>query len=63
MTFPPLALATSATSLPPTAMATVASDTTEPEISLRLERGDGAAHVYFSDLTAEYVRINSEYTT
>jgi glutamate N-acetyltransferase/amino-acid N-acetyltransferase len=41
----------------------LASDTTEPEIALRLERGDGAAHVYFSDLTAEYVRINSEYTT
>ena len=39
------------------------SDTAEPEIALRLERGDGAAHVYFSDLTAEYVRINSEYTT
>jgi glutamate N-acetyltransferase/amino-acid N-acetyltransferase len=41
----------------------LASDTAEPEIALRLERGDGAAHVYFSDLTAEYVRINSEYTT
>ncbi len=41
----------------------LASDTAQPEIALRLERGDGAAHVYFSDLTAEYVRINSEYTT
>jgi glutamate N-acetyltransferase/amino-acid N-acetyltransferase len=41
----------------------LAADTAEPEIALRLERGDGAAHVYFSDLTAEYVRINSEYTT
>jgi glutamate N-acetyltransferase/amino-acid N-acetyltransferase len=41
----------------------LASDTAEPEIALCLERGDGAAHVYFSDLTAEYVRINSEYTT
>ena len=41
----------------------LASDTAEAEIALRLERGDGAAHVYFSDLTAEYVRINSEYTT
>jgi glutamate N-acetyltransferase/amino-acid N-acetyltransferase len=41
----------------------LASETPEPEIALRLERGDGAAHVYFSDLTAEYVRINSEYTT
>ena len=41
----------------------LASETPEPEIALRLERGDGAAHVYFSDLTADYVRINSEYTT
>jgi len=39
------------------------SDATEAEIALRLGRGDGVAHVYFSDLTAEYVRINSEYTT
>jgi glutamate N-acetyltransferase/amino-acid N-acetyltransferase len=43
--------------------AELASDTAEAEIALRLERGNGAAHVYFSDLTAEYVRINSEYTT
>jgi glutamate N-acetyltransferase / amino-acid N-acetyltransferase len=39
------------------------SEAPEAEIALRLERGDGAAHVYFSDLTAEYVRINSEYTS
>jgi glutamate N-acetyltransferase/amino-acid N-acetyltransferase len=39
------------------------SDMLEAEIALRLERGDGAAHVYFPDLTAEYVRINSKYTT
>jgi glutamate N-acetyltransferase / amino-acid N-acetyltransferase len=39
------------------------SDAPEAQIALRLERGDGAAQVYFSDLTAEYVRINSEYTT
>jgi glutamate N-acetyltransferase/amino-acid N-acetyltransferase len=40
-------------------------ESAEPEtrIALRLERGDGEAHVYFSDLTAEYVRINSEYRT
>ena len=38
-------------------------DAPEAQISLRLERGEGEAHVYFSDLTAEYVRINSEYTT
>ena len=35
----------------------------EAEIGLRLERGEGAAHVYFSDLTPDYVRLNSEYTT
>ncbi len=39
------------------------ADSREADVALRLERGDGAAHVYFSDLTAEYVRINSEYTT
>jgi glutamate N-acetyltransferase / amino-acid N-acetyltransferase len=41
----------------------LAADAPEAQIALRLERGDGTAHVYFSDLTAEYVRINSEYTT
>jgi glutamate N-acetyltransferase/amino-acid N-acetyltransferase len=41
----------------------LASDDVEAEIALRLQRGDCAAHVYFSDLTTEYVRINSEYTT
>ena len=39
------------------------SDEPEAEIALRLERGDGAAFVYFSDLTPDYVRLNSEYTT
>ncbi len=28
-----------------------------------LGRGEAAAHVYFSDLTHEYIRINAEYTT
>jgi glutamate N-acetyltransferase/amino-acid N-acetyltransferase len=41
----------------------LAADSPEAEIALRLERGDGTAHVYFSDLSAEYVRINSEYRT
>jgi len=41
----------------------LAADSAEAEIALRLERGEGAAQVYFSDLSAEYVRINSEYTT
>jgi glutamate N-acetyltransferase/amino-acid N-acetyltransferase len=35
----------------------------EAEIGLRLDRGDGSAHVYFSDLTVDYVKLNSEYTT
>ena len=41
----------------------LAADSPEADVALRLERGEGAAHVYFSDLSAEYVRINSEYTT
>jgi glutamate N-acetyltransferase/amino-acid N-acetyltransferase len=41
----------------------LAADSAEAEIALRLERGEGTAQVYFSDLSAEYVRINSEYTT
>jgi glutamate N-acetyltransferase/amino-acid N-acetyltransferase len=35
----------------------------EAEIGLRLERGEHSAHVWFSDLSYEYVRINAEYTT
>jgi glutamate N-acetyltransferase/amino-acid N-acetyltransferase len=35
----------------------------EAEIGIRLERGDATAHVYFSDLTHDYIRINAEYTT
>jgi glutamate N-acetyltransferase / amino-acid N-acetyltransferase len=35
----------------------------EAEIGLRLDRGAGTAHVWFSDLGYEYVRINAEYTT
>jgi glutamate N-acetyltransferase/amino-acid N-acetyltransferase len=35
----------------------------EAEIGLRLDRGEGAANVWFSDLGYEYVRINAEYTT
>jgi glutamate N-acetyltransferase/amino-acid N-acetyltransferase len=41
----------------------VASDGPEAQIALRLDRGDAAAHVYFSDLTPGYVRLNSEYAT
>jgi glutamate N-acetyltransferase / amino-acid N-acetyltransferase len=35
----------------------------EAEIGLRLDRGEHSAHVFFSDLGYEYVRINAEYTT
>jgi glutamate N-acetyltransferase / amino-acid N-acetyltransferase len=39
------------------------SDADEAEIALRLDRGDAAARIYFSDLTHDYVELNSEYTT
>ena len=39
------------------------SEAVEAEIRLRLARGDGSAHVCFSDLTPGYVELNSEYTT
>ena len=39
------------------------SEDAEAEISIRLGRGEASAHVYFSDLTHDYVRINAEYTT
>jgi glutamate N-acetyltransferase/amino-acid N-acetyltransferase len=38
-------------------------DIPEAEIGLRLDRGPHSAHVWFSDLGYEYVRINAEYTT
>jgi glutamate N-acetyltransferase / amino-acid N-acetyltransferase len=43
--------------------AELASDQAEAELSVRLGRGDARAHVYFSDLTHDYIRINAEYTT
>ncbi len=43
--------------------AELGADVAEAEIGLRLDRGDHAAHVYFSDLGHEYIRINAEYTT
>jgi glutamate N-acetyltransferase/amino-acid N-acetyltransferase len=39
------------------------SEAVEAEIALRLARGNGSAHVCFSDLTPDYVELNSEYTT
>jgi glutamate N-acetyltransferase/amino-acid N-acetyltransferase len=39
------------------------TDEPEADLSLRLRRGDASSHVYFSDLTCDYVKLNSEYTT
>ena len=43
--------------------AELASDSAEAELSIALGRGKASAHVYFSDLTHDYIRINAEYTT
>jgi glutamate N-acetyltransferase/amino-acid N-acetyltransferase len=39
------------------------SERPEAELGVRLGRGAGRAHVYFSDLTCDYVRLNAEYTS
>jgi glutamate N-acetyltransferase / amino-acid N-acetyltransferase len=39
------------------------SSADEAEIALRLDRGDGGARIYFSDLTHGYIELNSEYQT
>jgi glutamate N-acetyltransferase/amino-acid N-acetyltransferase len=44
-------------------VAEVGSDLAEAELALDLRRGAGRAHVFFSDLTHEYIEINAEYTT
>jgi glutamate N-acetyltransferase/amino-acid N-acetyltransferase len=41
----------------------LAGDEPEAELTVALGRGTAEAHVYFSDLTYDYVRINAEYTT
>lgn len=41
----------------------LADDTSEAGLSIDLGRGDHADHLYFCDLTNEYIAINSEYTT
>jgi glutamate N-acetyltransferase/amino-acid N-acetyltransferase len=43
--------------------ADLAGDLAEAGIGVTLGRGKASARVYFSDLTAEYIRINAEYTT
>ena len=40
-----------------------AEESREAELFLRLGRGEHSAHIWFSDLGYEYVRINAEYTT
>ena len=41
----------------------LAEETAEPELSVTLGRGGASTHLYFSDLTYDYVRINAEYRT
>jgi glutamate N-acetyltransferase / amino-acid N-acetyltransferase len=43
--------------------AELAAELPEAELSINLSRGGASTHVYFSDLTPDYVRINAEYTT
>jgi len=43
--------------------AELAAEMPEAELSIALGRGNADAHVYFSDLTHDYIRINAEYTT
>src|SRR4051812_4801952 len=43
--------------------AELGADAAEAEIGLRLGRGEHAAHVWFSDLGHDYVKLNAEYTT
>ena len=41
----------------------LAGEELEAQLTVRLGRGDAAVHVYFSDLTYDYVKLNAEYTT
>jgi glutamate N-acetyltransferase/amino-acid N-acetyltransferase len=43
--------------------AELGAEAEEAEIGLRLGRGEHSAHVWFSDLGYEYVKVNAEYTT
>jgi glutamate N-acetyltransferase/amino-acid N-acetyltransferase len=43
--------------------AELGAEVEEAEIGLRLGRGEYSAHVWFSDLGYEYVKLNAEYTT
>jgi glutamate N-acetyltransferase/amino-acid N-acetyltransferase len=41
----------------------LAGDDAEAELGVRLGRGGATSHLYFSDLTYDYVKLNAEYTT
>jgi glutamate N-acetyltransferase/amino-acid N-acetyltransferase len=41
----------------------LAGEGREAELSVRLDRGAGSSHLFFSDLTEGYVQLNAEYTT
>ena len=41
----------------------LAGDDAEVNLSVSLGRGDASSHIYFSDLTHDYIRINAEYTS
>jgi glutamate N-acetyltransferase/amino-acid N-acetyltransferase len=41
----------------------LAGEEAEAQISINLGRGKAEAHVFFSDLTPDYVNLNAEYTT
>lgn len=43
--------------------AELGAEVPEAEIGLRLDRGEHSAHVWFSDLGYDYVKLNAEYTT
>jgi glutamate N-acetyltransferase / amino-acid N-acetyltransferase len=43
--------------------AELGADVGEAEIGLRLGRGEHGAHVWFSDLGYDYIKLNAEYTT
>jgi glutamate N-acetyltransferase / amino-acid N-acetyltransferase len=41
----------------------LSGEDSEAQLSVRIGRGAAAAHLFFSDLTYDYVKINAEYTT
>jgi glutamate N-acetyltransferase/amino-acid N-acetyltransferase len=41
----------------------LSSDSPEADLSVALGRGEASWHMYFSDLTYDYVKLNAEYTT